>query len=107
MQPIVITIEDGIARFLVSDQTRVFMEPGQVTKRASHVEPDGIVLRKCFHIIRQLFGEKGFIAGLTRQWPCIWRVNLGPVNGPVLATRYTDRQEAIESEIEWLNQNFI
>lgn len=107
METVVITIEDGVARFLVNETTAEFVEEGATIRRASHVEPDGVVARGVFHALRRLFGEKGTVAGFTRTWTCLWRVNLGPANGPILVGRWKDRKEAIAAEIEWLNENFI
>jgi hypothetical protein len=76
-------------------------------RRASHVEPNNIVLRKIFHMIRARFGEKGKMANFTRQWPCLWRVNMTPSGGPVLTGRWRKRQMALASEVEWLRQQLF
>lgn len=107
MQPITVTIEDGAVRFLLNEDTAPLVEDGAITRRASHVEPDGAVLRAVFHGLRFVFGDHGRVAELTRLLPCVWRVNLAPSNGPVLPGRWTDRRQAIEAEIVWLNENFI
>lgn len=106
MEKIIITIEDGVTRFLVNEQTAGLVEDG-VVRRASHVEPVNPILRGLFHALRSVFGEKGNLATFTRFWPCLWRVNLSPIGGKVLHGTWKDRQSAIDSEIEWLNSNFI
>lgn len=106
---IVVTIEeDGSIVCLKNNVTASLLEMGSsITKRASHVEPDNGLLRIIFHILRKLFGERGKMADFTRQWSCLWRVNLIPVKGPILASRWKNRQKAIDAEIEWLNENFL
>lgn len=108
MQPTLISIsEDGIVRFLVNDTTKGLLDEDCVTRRASHVEPVSSVLRTIFHVLRRIFGDKGWMATFTRRWPCFWRINFTPINGPILNYVYRDRQQAIEAEIEWLNKHFL
>jgi hypothetical protein len=57
---------------------------GARTARASHVEPDNILLRVIFHLLRQWLGDKGHMSEFTRSWKCLWRVNMKPVGGPIL-----------------------
>lgn len=41
--------------------------------------------------------------------PCeggMWCADLSPVNGPVLGP-YTQRQEALDAEVEWLQRNLV
>src|ERR1700761_632029 len=103
MQDIVISIDEmGDMRFLVGELGAGFM-PGDATiRRASHVEPVSPMLRAVFHTLRYMFGEKGKIAAFTRLWPCLWRINLSPVSGPILPDTYRNRQAAIDAEILWL-----
>ena len=124
----VVIEENGDLTFLDTDAERVFLELGTaVTRRASHVEPVFLPLRLAFYILRW-FGDKNKIADWTRNWKCGWRVNTDPVGGPIL--RYShlkhnasmlkfpaedwdgvavwrNRQEAIEAEIEFLNDWFL
>ncbi len=105
---IVVSIsEDGITRFLVSDETAQFTSTSATIKRASHVEPDAYLLRVAFHGLRRMFGEHGKVSDFTRAWPCLWRVNLSPACGPILPGRWRNRKLAISAEIAWLNRNFI
>ncbi len=106
MEKIIITIEDGVTKFLVNEQTQDLVEDGTV-RRASHVEPVNIVLRRVFHALRGMFGEKGWMADFTRKWPCLWQINLEPIGGPVLADTFYKRQNAIDCEVDYLNENFI
>lgn len=105
----VIVEENGDALMLVNEQTQPFVDAlgGASVNRASHVEPDGLAFRLLFHLLRQLFGDKGRMSDFTRDWPCLWRVNTKPVGGPILPGRYTNRQEAIEAEILFLNDWFL
>jgi len=108
MENIVITLsEDGDVRFLVNDTTACLLEDNSVVRRASHVDPDSYILRIAFHALRAMFGEKGLVGEFTRKWPCAWRVDLSPSNGPLLDEVFYSRQDAIEAEVEWLNANFI
>jgi hypothetical protein len=108
-QPIIVTIDEASAevRFLISSETLCFTSADMRVKRASHVEPARLPLRVVFHGLRVLFGESGRMAEFTRHWGCTWRVNLEPVNGPILPDTFTDRAEAIASEVSWLEINFL
>mgnify|MGYP007070612382 CR=1 FL=1 len=109
MHEITVSIsEDGSLIFLKNEATKDFIRLGDsTTRRASHVEPDNSLLRIVFHVLRKLFGDKGWMSRFTRLWPCLWRINLSPTGGPVLEGRWRDRQEAISKEIEWVNENFL
>jgi hypothetical protein len=100
--------EDGSIIFLAKEGTEVLLEMGEsITRRASHVEPENSFLRVIFHFLRKKLGDKGIMASFTRLWPCLWRVNLFPVGGPILEKRWRNRKEAIEAEVNWLNENFL
>lgn len=107
MRTFTLTIENGMTTFLHSDITRAFEDDHTVTRRASHVEPDRAGLRLAFHALRKLFGETGAVSDWTRNWPVLWRINTAPVGGPILPTRFYDRQKAIEAEIVFLNDWFL
>lgn len=108
MQPVTIRIKaDGTMRFLVNADSTIFLTEASKVRRASHVEPIQPTLRFVFHGLRKTFGEKGRMAAFTRLWPCLWRVNLAPISGPILPEMFYDRQEAIDREVEYLNENFI
>ena len=79
---------------------------GVVIHRGSHVEPANAFLRAGFHLLRRWLGDKGRMSEFTRNWNCLWRVNLFPVGGPILSTLYYDRQQAINAEIVALNNHF-
>lgn len=113
--------EHGNLTYLATDANDIFLELGDVvTKRASHVEPAGFLLRVAFHILRA-FGDKTRVADWTREWTCLWRVNCSPVGGTVLRVRdvpkyighpdeiavWHNRQAAIAAEVEFLNDYFL
>ena len=115
--------ENGDVLFLASTENDIFCELGSVvTKRASHVEPATFWARRAFHFLR-LFGNKTKIAEWTRGWRVFWRVNTKPVGGPVIKWKHvypgikkgvsdyvyvwSDRQQAIDFEIEFLNKFFL
>lgn len=100
-------LSDGTVRFLVSEGMSPFLTPDATVRRASHVEPDGYIARLGFHALRFIFGEKGWMADFTRRWPCLWRINLSPTNGPILPGRWRDRREAISAEIQYLERFFL
>jgi hypothetical protein len=83
------------------------MDETSVTARASHVEPVNGALRMLFYALRAVFGEYGRMGAFTRTLPCLWRVNLCPVTGPILPITYRDRSQAIQAEIEWLEENWL
>jgi len=97
----------GNSLFLVNDLTRSLIYEESVIKRASFVEPSNPLLRLTFLLIRFTCGEDGTMGEWTRTWICQWRVNLGPVKGPVLAERWINRQDAIDAEVSWLEENFL
>lgn len=98
--------EDGSLVCLQNELTSCFSSLGSVTtRRASHVEPGNRALRLAFHVLRCMFGDKGWVASFTRYWPCHWRINLSPIGGPILPYQWNDRLAAIEAEVSWLNAN--
>lgn len=110
MEHITVSIDEstGETRFLVpTSGESPFIEVDTRVKRASHVEPWNPLLRYMFYALRAIFGESGQAAEYTRQLPCLWRVNLQPVNGPVIPIEFSSRQTAIEFEIQWLEENFL
>lgn len=107
MKEIVISIEDGVIRHLVTEETKDLVTDNSVVRRASHVVPVNLLLRGLFHTLRKVFGEKGTVAGFTRLWPCKWRVDMRLSGGPILKETWYNRQSAIDAEILYLNENFI
>lgn len=100
--------DDGRLTFIDHPELAFLKELGQTeTNRASHVEPDAWLLRVVFHYLRRHFGDDSKVGESTRSWGCLWRVNLGPVNGPILDERWIDRSQAIAAEVRWLNANHI
>jgi hypothetical protein len=73
-------------------------------RRASHVEPVNWFLRWVFHLIRRRVDDKSRWAAWTRTWTCKWQARIfgGPLLGP-----FDERQKAIDTEIEWLTNNWI
>jgi len=109
MEAFTVSVNDttGEYTFLVSEGTRGLLDATSTVKRASNVEPVSIALRGIFYALRAIFGEYGRVSDFTRIWGCSWRVNLHPVNGPILPGVYRDRQKAIDAEIVWLEENFL
>ena len=109
MEQFTVSIDDcsGESKFLVSELSAFLLESGSEIRRASHVEPVNIPLRLFFYLLRLLFGEYGRMASFTRDWCIQWRVNLTPVNGPVLPQTFSDRSKAIDAEIAWLETNYL
>ena len=100
-----IIAEDGTCTYLMTEAAPTI--EGAVTARASHVEPSNPLLRILFHLLRQWLGDKGRMSEFTRSWPCLWRVNMKPVGGPILCTRYYDRKQILNAEVAALNIFFI
>ncbi len=109
MEHVTFSIDDstGNVTFLVSELSRPFLDDTSTIRRASHVEPNAIILRGAFYLLRLMFGEYSRVGEFTRVWPCMWRINLSPVNGPILSELYSNRWEAINAEIFWLENNFL
>ena len=107
MTEITVVIRDnGSAVCLDNATTQCFKTMGKVTtRRASHVVPINYRLRQLFNLLRNVFGEKGWMAEFTRMWKCQWLVDLRPVGGPIMFGPFHNRQHAIDEEIRWLNQN--
>lgn len=99
--------EDGNTRFLVNELSQSFVTDESTVKRASHVVPWNPILRCAFKIIRYIVGETGSVAEWTRQWSCLWQVNLSPVGGPIIPIEWTSREAAINFEITWLESNWL
>jgi len=109
MTPIVFSIDDsnGAVKFLVNSDTAPFIDDQSKVRRASHVYPCNVWLRIAFVILRTMFGDNGAIAEYTRNWNCKWFIDLSPVNGPKLTGNWTNRQDALDAEILWLNEYFL
>ena len=97
--------------------------------RASHVLPDSLALRLAFRGVRALVSDDSRIAAWSRTWPCRWMVDMSPVGGGVLrwsdlphavalfgpaqywggneTATWRNRAEAIDAEVEALNEFFI
>ena len=126
MAEITITIdESGNLKMLETTMAEPFKILGTtVTKRASHVEPAPYWDRVLFTFIRALVPDDSRLAEWTRNWNTLWRVNMRPVDGPILrfghiypaihltskqANRvycWGSRKAAIVAEIEFLNKFF-
>jgi hypothetical protein len=104
-----VSIDDstGDYQFLVSDLSACLLDDTSTVRRASHVEPVNLLARKSFYLLRKLFGDTGKISNLTRKYPGLWRVNLAPINGPILPDTYKVRSEAINAEVTYLEKNFL
>lgn len=95
----------GELTFIQNSEISFLRDLGEVSvRRASHVEPDSYLLRVLFHWLRK-FGETGKISDWTRNWKCLWRVNMSPSNGPILPERWLNRQDALNAEVSWLSEN--
>lgn len=107
--PITLTIDkNGDQVFLKGHGADVFTSIGRtVIRRASHVEPDGWLLRQIFRAIRFCVRDTSTIAAWTRTWWCHWRVNTKPVGGPILWDRFLNREAAIEAERKFLDNHIF
>ncbi len=98
---------DGVVSCICTPEFDDLLGEGTVRKRrVSHVEPISRVLRWLFHAIRSRVSDTGKLAAWTRVWPCAWRANLAPVDGPTLGP-YSLRVQAINAEIDWLHTHLF
>ena len=106
---ITVTIDkDGDQVFLKGHGAEIFAEAGESrVRRASHVLPDGPFLRACFRAVRLFVSDTSTLAAWTRTWKCLWRVDTSPIGGPILCCRWRDREQAIQAEIQFLNNFFL
>jgi hypothetical protein len=109
MERFTVSVDDsnGEIKFLVSDLSKGLLDETSIINRASHVEPCFKPFRLAFYGLRAIFGEYGTVGQFTRLWPCLWRVNLSPINGPILPNIYRDRLQAIDAEIVYLENHFL
>jgi hypothetical protein len=98
--------EQGTATYLVNEYTRDLFPEAAEPRRASHVEPVSLSLRKLFRWLREAFGEDGRVGNWTRTWTCLWLVDMRPINGDVWGP-FASRAEAIEFEVQWLNRFWL
>ena len=96
----------GDVTFLLTPAAMGFVTDDAVIRRGSHVEPDNFLLRIVFRILRSVLSDKGRMSDFTRNWPCDWRVDTRPTAGVILPKRYSNRAEAIEAEVNFLNKFF-
>lgn len=98
----VITIRpDGTIQFVANPSLqRPLSRLGAVqTERASIIHPQRSSLSVAFWLLRKLVRDDSRLAGWTRTWNCMWLVAIhdGPTFGP-----FANRQDAIEEEVQWL-----
>lgn len=109
MQKVTIIIgADGNVFCIDSEAGRVIMESlgVTVTQRASHVRPYFWPLRWLFCVLRWAFGDEGRIAAWTRTWNCLWYVDASPVGLGRLDGVWRNRSDAIDAEVEAINEYF-
>lgn len=88
---------DAGAAPIVLKYSQEYASVGVRVRRVSYIEPCSWPLRKAFHMLRRLCGDGGRVADWTRRWGCLWRVNFGPVRGPIQGP-FSKREEALEWE---------
>lgn len=96
----------GAITYIAKPELSCLANETTVRKRASHIEPCRFALRVAFRVIRAIVPSHSPVACWTRRWPCRWRCNLHLSGGPVFGA-FTDRQAAIDAEVEWLERNRI
>jgi len=69
----------------------------QTEKRAAHVLPKNLLLRKGFFALRRLFGDSGPVSDWTRSWKVQWEVIL--VDGASLGT-FSSHAKGVAAEVE-------
>jgi hypothetical protein len=108
MKRIIFSIDsNGDSMFLVTPETLNFINSESIVRRASHVVPATLPLRVLFTLLRAIFGDKGRVSDATRAWSCRWIVDLRPVSGPLVPIEWSNRQSALDFEVDWLQENFL
>jgi hypothetical protein len=98
---------NGNCKMVMTAAAKLLNLTESLPRRASHVYPENVWLRILFFWIRTHVSDESVWAAFTRKWPCLWRVDMYPVGGGILPTRYTNRLTAIDAEVEALNNLFI
>jgi hypothetical protein len=105
---VTVLVENGNLTFLATDSADCFLELGTViTRRASHVFPANFWKRQAFRILRILVSDTSRLAAWSRTWRGPWLVDTKPTAGVVLNGRWMNRQDAIDAEVEFLNDYFL
>jgi hypothetical protein len=108
MKKIIFSIDsNGDSTFLVTPETVCFISSESTVRRASHIIPANLPLRVLFTLLRAIFGDQGRVSDFTRTWSCRWIVDLQPVAGPLVPVTWSNRQSAIDFEVDWLQANFL
>jgi hypothetical protein len=106
MANVIISIDkEGSATYLVNEHTRDLFPEAAEPRRASHVEPVGFPSLLYFRALRWVFGEDGKVGNWTRAWRGPWCLRIIAAGCPITQCFWT-RDEAIEFEINWLNEKF-
>ena len=86
MKKIITVKPNGTIQFIHDDRLTGLLQKGEASiKRASHVEPGD--------------PAKG-------QHHLLWYADMAPSGGNVLGP-FKTRQEALEAEVDWINQNIL
>jgi hypothetical protein len=105
--PVIFKIDSkGTATFLKTPITEAMFPEATDHRRASHVYPMSLPLRILFRALRGAFGDEGRVSEWTRNWYCLWQVDLSPVGGETYGW-FETRKRAIAFEVEWLHKNFL
>ena len=70
---VVVAFQKGKIRVLSDNQEfidKVMKDMPKSTHRASHIYPINPIKKWGFIFLRKIFGDKGRIAGWTRNWTC-------------------------------------
>ena len=87
MKKIITVTPDGTIKFVYDDRLKGLMGHGKATiKRMSHVEP----------------GDP-----TKDQQPLKWYANMVPSGHHVVLGPFDERQQALNAEVEWINNNIL
>jgi hypothetical protein len=99
--------EAGNCKMVLTEAAKRLNLTDSPPARASFVVPENAYLRLAFQVIRKLVSDDSALAAWTRTWQCLWRVDMRPVGAGILVQRFSNRQTAIDAEVEALNNFFI
>jgi hypothetical protein len=71
-------------------------------KRVSYIYPQNFILRAIFKMLRKLFGDDVKIAKWTRNWKCLWQVEILDGKEKIVFKGFQNRKDAVKFEKDYI-----